>query len=168
MGNILGILSLSPESSMDRGTLCAATFFIAGWGCWQHWQRYRVLWQAILPTIAGLLFGLIAISWHGHQLDIKKHEQNNLQKISNLQRGFKQNWDQFQGIVADREDRSDSVRLWIAQGRITERNWQTSEPVNFLPIRLTLIKYTPVTGKNLFSLQYNFERCLTVLPNKNC
>ena len=43
-----------------------------------------------------------------------------------------------------------------------------SEPVNFLPIRLTLIKYTPVTGKNLFSLQYNFERCLTVLPNKNC
>ncbi|MBF0446018.1 MAG: ComEC/Rec2 family competence protein, partial [Magnetococcales bacterium] len=125
-GIIFAIIAASPQSSLYRTTLCNAAIFVAAWGCWQRWQIHKLIVTAIIPTFVGLILGLIAIFLHNQQLEIQNTEQVYQNETANQTKNINKSWNQFKGIVADREDRFDSTRIWIANGQMPAVNWQSS------------------------------------------
>jgi competence protein ComEC len=125
-GIIFAILASSPQSSLYRTTLCGAALFVATWGCWQRWQLNRLFFNAIIPSIAGLILGLLASFWHYQLLETQNTKPAYQNITSNQSKYINKSWNQFNGIVADREDRFGSTRLWIADGYMPINSWQSS------------------------------------------
>ncbi|MBF0359263.1 MAG: ComEC family competence protein, partial [Magnetococcales bacterium] len=125
-GLVFGILLLSAESSLYRVPLCSGAISVAGLGCWQRWRFSNSIKWSLFPAIAGVLFGLTTTFWSTQQIGVALQKQATLASIfsSGQSQRYTKSYESFSGIVADREDRYGSVRLWIASGVLQGSGWQ--------------------------------------------
>lgn len=134
LGILLGILLIAPEVSSERFELCSATLALAVWVCWLPWQIHR-RWRVWLSFVMGLVLGAGTTLWHNHRVVSSQETQIQLKHRLEAAPQVAQKGGQLQGIIVDREDRPDSVRLWLTQVIMPDLSWQTNDLVQITVYR---------------------------------
>ncbi|MBF0447245.1 MAG: DNA internalization-related competence protein ComEC/Rec2 [Magnetococcales bacterium] len=124
-GTVVGILFLLAQDPSARTVLISSALFVGFWAVWLRWKQSTPVAMALLPLGIGLLGGLGASFWHLESIRSSQIEQKHLEQLALTIDALKQKRLPLTGVVADREDRFGSTRIWLDQGQVSSHHWQT-------------------------------------------